>query len=103
MAQEFHLELLLGKRVRDAAGKVVGRIEEFRAEQEEGDWILREYLVGRYGLGERFSAWSIIRSLLRRGRTGANGYRIPWDQLDLTDPAQPRLRCLREKLAPVTD
>lgn len=103
MAQELHLELLLGKRVRDAAGKPVGRIEEFRAEQEAGEWVLREYLVGRYGLGERLSAWSIIRFLLRRRRTRASGYRIAWNQLDVTDPDHPRLRCLREKLVPAAD
>lgn len=103
MAQELHLELLLGKRVRDAAGKPVGQIEEFRVEQEQGAWILREYLVGRYGLGERLSAWSIIRFLLRRRRTWASGYRIVWDQLDVTDPAHPRLRWMREKLLPATD
>lgn len=62
MARELHLELLLGKRVHDADGKPVGRIEEFRAEQQGGEWVLREYLVGSYGLFERLAAWSILRA-----------------------------------------
>jgi hypothetical protein len=98
MAQELHLELLLGKRVRDMTGRPIGRIEEFRADQEEGYWIVHEYLVGRYGLYERLAAWSIIRALFGGHRRGASGYRIRWDQLDATDPAQLRLRCRREEL-----
>jgi hypothetical protein len=97
---EIHLELLLGKRVRDNLGKPVGRIEEIRAEQQGSEWIVCEYLPGAYGWCERFSAWSIIRTLVRRlgGRTAGSGYRIAWSQLDLTDPAHPRLRCTREDL-----
>lgn len=101
MPHELHLELLLGKRLRDVEGKPVGRIEEFRAELKAGEWIISEYLVGSYGLWERLSAWSIVRLLLGRRRTGANGSRIPWDQMDLADPNQPRLRCRRETLTPI--
>ena len=97
---EIQLELLLNKRVRDAAGKPAGRIEEIRAKQEDGEWVLSEYLVGRYGWCERMAVWPLIRSLLRRlpwPDVGV-GFRIPWNQLDLAEPAAPRLRCLREEL-----
>lgn len=98
MARELHLELLLGKRVHDADGKPVGRIEEFRAEQQGGEWVLREYLVGSYGLWERLAAWSILRAPFG-GKGRGRGYKIRWDQLDTTDPDHPHTRCRRDELA----
>ena len=102
MAHELHLELLLGKRVRDADGKPVGRIEEFRAEHEGGEWVVREYLVGSYGLLERLAVWSIVRAPFG-GRGRGRGYKIRWDQLDVTDLDHPRTRCRRVELAQAGD
>jgi hypothetical protein len=41
-AREVHLELLLGRRVRDSRGRAAGRIEEVRADREDLDCIVRE-------------------------------------------------------------
>jgi sporulation protein YlmC with PRC-barrel domain len=100
MTYEIHLECLLGKRVLDVDGQSVGRIEEIRAEQDGGDYYVQEYLLGPYALLERVSLWVTGLSWLRRLHTGPSNpaYRIPWDQLDLSDPEQPRLRCTKGEL-----
>lgn len=92
---EIYLELLLSKPVLDLEGKEVGRIEEVRAEQQEDEWIVQEYLIGTAAILERLSAWTIGLKILHlmAVRQGIGGYRVPWDKLDLTDPHKPRLRC----------
>lgn len=94
-ASELHLEQLLGRRVYDASGQPVGRIEEVRAEQQGNEWVIQEYLLGAGAVLERLSAWTIgVRMLRLLGAHKLPGsYRVPWDRLDLTDPEHPRLCC----------
>ena len=40
---ERRVELLLGKKVHAADGRVVGRIEELRAERENNYWVVTEF------------------------------------------------------------
>jgi sporulation protein YlmC with PRC-barrel domain len=98
--QEIRVELLLGKKVYAINGKRVGRVEEVRAELRRGECFVEEYLVGSYAVFERLAALSIGRALL--GKFSAykehGGYRVPWDKLDLSDPARPRLRCHVDEL-----
>jgi sporulation protein YlmC with PRC-barrel domain len=102
-ANERHLELLLGRCVYDTAGKRVGRIEEIRAEQEGGEWVIQEYLLGATAILERLSAWSVGIGILRL--LGAHkiqiGYRVPWDKLDLSDANHLRLSCTIDALQPL--
>lgn len=100
MATEVHLELLLGKSVVDQAGKPVGRIEEVRAEQQGDEWVIHEYLIGTAALLERLSAWTIGLGILHLlgARKIHGGYKIPWENLDLSDPEHPRLRCTLQEL-----
>lgn len=98
--QEINLELLVGRRVYGLNGKSVGHLEEIRAELKAGDCLVSEYLVGAYAAAERLAALSIGRALLRLfGVTRRHrGYRVPWDKLDLSDPARPRLLCSVDEL-----
>ena len=93
--QEVNLELLVGGRVFGLNGKVIGHLEEIRAELVEGECLVTEYLVGAYAVVERLAALSIGRAILTLfGATKKHeGYRVPWDKLDLTDPKHPRLLC----------
>ena len=81
MAKYVRLQSLVGHRVYDGEGRVVGRIEEVRAEWQGDELVVTEYqcgpaaLLSRLGIGHR------------RERK-----RIAWDQLDLSDPAKPRVR-----------
>ena len=81
------LEQILGKLVRDPDGVGVGRIFSVHAELEGEDCVVREYELGVGALMARLGIpfWR-------------NWLRVPWDQLDLGDPEQPRLRCAVDEL-----
>lgn len=102
--QEIHLELLIGKRVFAPNGRSIGRLEEVRAElNSRGSCFVTEFLVGSYAFLERLSAWRIGREIMRTLHVPRNeGYRVRWEQLDLSDPRRPRLTCEVDDLLPLT-
>ena len=102
--QEIHIERLLGKRVFALNGRPIGRLEEIRAEANKDQCYVKEFLVGSYAMFERLSALSIGRAMLTlfNRRKDKQGYRVMWDQLDLSNPDQPRLRCNVADLAPIS-
>ena len=100
--RQLHVELLLGEKVLAMNGLPLGRLEEIRTEINRGHFYVTEFLVGSYGYLERFAAWRIGRALLRVfGARRKEGYRIRWDQLDLSDPQRPKLMCEVDELLPL--
>jgi hypothetical protein len=87
-ASEVHLERLIGRRVRDAGGKPVGRIEDVLAERVDLECVVQEYHLGPYALLERLSV-QVTRILRGRKREPT---RVRWDELDLSDVEHPVLR-----------
>jgi hypothetical protein len=102
--QEIHLELLIGKRVFALNGRSIGRLEEVRAElNARGFCFVTEFLVGSYAFLERLSAWRMGREILRTLHVRRKaGYRVRWEQLDLSDPRRPRLLCEVDELVRLT-
>jgi sporulation protein YlmC with PRC-barrel domain len=100
MMPEIRLEHLLGRRVVDGRGRVVGRLEEVHAEREEGEWIVREYVLGLGGLVERLAAGALVASLLGRLAPEPERRVVPWDALDLSDAERPRLTRPLSELRP---
>jgi sporulation protein YlmC with PRC-barrel domain len=102
--QEIHLELLIGKRVFALNGRSIGRLEEVRAElNARGYCFVTEFLIGSYAFLERLAAWRMGRALMRTLHLRRKeGYRVRWEQLDLSDPRHPQLVCEVEELAPLT-
>ena len=98
--QEINIELLLGKRVFSSNGRSIGRLEEVEAELRQGRCFVTEFHIGSYAVLERLAATHIGRAILHtfRFKKKSDGYRVAWDQLDLSDPAQPRLRCAVSEL-----
>jgi hypothetical protein len=92
--RELHLEDLLGRRVRDQNGRVVGRLEEFRARREGDYWVVAEYDIGPTALLERLA----VRHLGVTWPGRVHGYRAIWDQLDVGDPDRPTLTCEVDEL-----
>ena len=101
--RELHLHHLVGRRVHDANGEPVGRIQELCAEielHEHGNaYVVREFHVGTVGwieglLGGRFGRM-VARVLQRRGPTQ---HAIPWELMDLTNPLHPRLTVSKSSL-----
>ncbi len=95
MIKNVHVELLAGRRVRDTSGRPVGRIQSIRARRRGSDYFVEEYHLGPAafleGLG--ISTAKLIGLPIAR-----DPVKIPWDQLDLSDPEHPRLRCTKEEL-----
>jgi hypothetical protein len=98
---EVHVELLLGRLVRDADGRKVGRLEEVRAERVGGQLRVVEYLTGGLGAAHRIGLNNLpFAALGLLGLpSGGGGYVIPWQVMDLSDPERPRTRCPRDALS----
>jgi hypothetical protein len=98
------LSHLIGRRVRDASGRSIGRIEELRAEIElhdgGNDYVVVEFHVGAYGALEVLAGSTLARHLVRRLPQLARytRYSIPWEWMDLTKPDRPRVTRRREEL-----
>lgn len=102
--QQVHAELLLGEKVFALNGQPIGRLEEIRTEINKGHCFVSEFLVGSYAVLERLAAWHIGRALLRVFRARRKeGYRIRWDQMDLSDPRHLRLLCDVDELMPLKE
>jgi sporulation protein YlmC with PRC-barrel domain len=97
---ETNAELLLGRKVRDINGEKVGRIEEFDVERGDKACMVEAYMIGASGVIDRLSAWSLIRPIakLLRRRHVFSAYRVPWEEMDLSDPEHPRLRIAKGDL-----
>ena len=94
MPTQINVELLLGKKVYGPNNRGVGRIEEIAAELREGDCYITEYHMGSYALFERLSSLMITKPLLTMlGSWVKKSYAIPWNKLDLSNPARPQLTC----------
>jgi sporulation protein YlmC with PRC-barrel domain len=97
---EINVELLIGTNVRDVDGRRVGRIEEIRVERDEKACLVDAYLIGTSALIERLAAWTLVRPIGRflHSRNLYSVYRVPWQDMDLSDPGHPRLRIAERDL-----
>ena len=86
------VEDLIGERVRERSGRVVGRIEEIRTEQRGNRYEVTEYHLGTGAMLERFA---IIRNLFR---LQPDTIIARWDQIDIARPGAPVLTCPIEEL-----
>ena len=93
MTDDVRLEDLLGRTVRTANNRAVGRLEEVRTEKTPDGLVVTGVVIGVAGLLERLG-------LGARLIVGARGSRwvARWDQIDVTDPRRPRLTCALEEL-----
>lgn len=96
----MQVELLIRPLVTATDGRTLGRIAEVRARRAGRELVVEEYHVGRPGLLVRLTA-AIQGSPLLRAlgvRRRPLGWRVRWDQLDLSDPGHPRVTCPIEEL-----
>lgn len=93
-SRELRVDLLVGCKVYDAAGACIGRLEEICAEVDGADHVVREYHVGKLAAFERLFGGRLWRAVLRRLSGGRlwTGYAVDWREMDLGDPARPRVR-----------
>jgi len=95
MRRELHVERLLGTRVRDVNGEVVGRIEEVMAENADGDMIVTEFHIGPAALAERILGAVHQLPFFSMLPFQQHMRRVSWDDMDFSDPYHPR--ALRRK------
>lgn len=93
-SNERRLDRLLGRRVIGRNNEPIGRIEEFRADKHGTGCVITQYVIGQAGLLERLGLG--VRLLIGRKKSG--GYLARWDQLDISDPDRPRLKCPASEL-----
>ncbi|MCU1227873.1 MAG: hypothetical protein JWO97_757 [Acidobacteria bacterium] len=91
---KVRLQHLIGATVRDAGGRSVGRVASVHARTEGMHCFVFEYRVGPGAVLERLGM-SVGRLI---GFHGRKPLRIPWQQLDITNEREPRLRCSLEEL-----
>jgi sporulation protein YlmC with PRC-barrel domain len=97
---DANIELLVGTKVYDLNGEKVGRIEEFRAEEDGDACRIEAYLIGTSALIDRLSAWTLVRPIKRalKSRKVYSVFEVPWQEMDLSDPKRPRLKVARKDL-----
>jgi sporulation protein YlmC with PRC-barrel domain len=92
--RELHIELLLGRKVFDSNGKLIGRMEEVVAARDGDEWVVEEFWIGSGALLHRFSARGAGRAMLCLfGVEEKAGYKVTWDKIDLSRPKRLRLNC----------
>jgi len=91
---EIRLEEILGRVVRTAAGRPVGRIDDVIALPDGEDYVVKEVVVADLGLRARlYSMAAQLPTLKSLGIGGRLRIRtVPWDWLDFSDPHRPRFR-----------
>lgn len=89
--RELHVERLLGRRVRDIDGVVVGRIEELRADEIDGETVVTEIHLGAVGIWERLGGFALQLPFVRFLPIRKYEQRLPWSLFDVSDPDHPRV------------
>jgi hypothetical protein len=92
----MRLDRLIGRKILTANNRSLGRLEECRAERRDDSWVVTEWVIGSAGLLERLGFG--VRMIL--GMRAGRSFVARWDQLDLSDPDRPRLKCSLEELRP---
>lgn len=93
--RRVHLEQIIGRIVRDADGKRVGRLQEVRGELRGDELELVEFHLGRAALLHRIGVPALKLLGIRRL---PEPIRIPWERMDLSDPDHPKFDGSRDEL-----
>jgi sporulation protein YlmC with PRC-barrel domain len=97
-ARELHVEQLLGKKVRDVDGQIVGRLEEFHLEVVDDEHVVTEFLLGPAAAVRRVGVFLTQLPLFRFIPMRKKEYCISWTLIDFSDPDRPSVRARRDDL-----
>lgn len=92
MREELRLEDLLGRRVRAINGRVIGRLQEVRAEWRGPTLEVRAFLIGPGALLQRVAFVNRLAGGLPRTRVAR------WDQIALDRTGDATLTCAVDEL-----
>jgi len=88
---EVHVEQVLGKRVRDLDGAVLGRLEDFRVEIVDGETVITEFHIGGAAIIERIAGFMSELPIIEHLPFGLTEYRVRWQDVDLSDSRRPHV------------
>jgi sporulation protein YlmC with PRC-barrel domain len=92
---KIRLQELLGREVHDVDGKRVGRIESVHAKIDGDECLITEYHLGPAALIARLGLpGARLLGIPRR----SDPIRVPWDQIDVSNPRDVRLLCKKDEL-----
>jgi hypothetical protein len=89
---DIHVERLLGRRVHDRDGRVIGRLEEMHAELVDGELVVTEFHIGPQATLERIGVFALRLPFFGALPFVRRAYHVSWDQMDFSDPHHPRYR-----------
>ncbi|HEY4218278.1 MAG TPA: hypothetical protein VGM67_14145 [Gemmatimonadaceae bacterium] len=98
---EVHVEQLLGYRVRDPDGTVLGRLEDFQVEIVDGEAVVTEFHIGGAAIIERIAGFMAELPVIKYLPFGVTEYRVRWQDVDLSDGRRPRVRVRKSELTRV--
>jgi sporulation protein YlmC with PRC-barrel domain len=98
---EIQLREILGKAVVDSEGRHIGKLEEIEAGNGYEFCEIKSYIVEHRGILDRISSWALTPGLRKKLDGLSRPYRVPWEQMDLSDPAHPRTLVTKEALGKV--
>jgi len=104
MSGRFQLDLLVGRRVVDAVGQKLGRVDEIRLMGEGDHYVVEGLLIGVNGLAERLGVARPLEHVERRlnfNAWGVEDHIIYWDQIDFIEEKCIRLKVPREQVQTV--
>jgi sporulation protein YlmC with PRC-barrel domain len=104
MSERFQLDLLVGRRVVDAAGQKLGRVDEIRLVREGDHYVVGGLLIGVNGLAVRLGVAYPLERLERRlnfNAWGVEDHIIYWDQIASIDEKCIRLKVRYEEIQTV--
>lgn len=95
MTDFVEVQQIVGNRVRDNAGRVLGRIESILAEVAGPQCVIHEYHLGTTAFLARIGFHT---ARLFGFTPRLHLLRVPWKLMDLSDPTQPHVGCSEEEL-----
>jgi sporulation protein YlmC with PRC-barrel domain len=93
MSTRVRFEHLIGTKVRNPHGRVIGRIEDARIEPDGEEYVITHFMVGSVERLARIRAFLGELPTLRGVGIGKERdlRPFPWHWFDWSDPARPRL------------
>lgn len=96
--REIHVERLLGTRVCDVNGEVVGRLEELRCEMVDGEEVVVEYHIGAAAVLERIGMFVSSLPIFSALPWSWWEYRVRWQDVDIVSSRTLKLKIPKEAL-----
>lgn len=90
--REAHVEQLLGRRVHDERGRMLGRIEEMIVEVVDDEYVVTEFHLGTGALIERVTGFVRQLPFFSLIPGTKEPIRVGWKEMDLSDPRLPVVR-----------